>query len=302
MIADFLLSLFRDRHLSPGTIAGYRSALASVFAFHGRQEVGNSPSLSALIRGFGLSRPRTRQLAPHWNLAFVLNSLTKAPYEPLSSASLKFLTLKTVFLVTLASGRRRSEVHALSCLQSCLRWSRGFSAVTLVTDPAFLTKNQVPGFSPEPIRIPSLPSVPGCSDEDKLLCPCRALRVYLDKTRGGRGSRSRLFLSIKPGKRDISAQTVSRWICEVIRMAYDHAEEGILERFKVRAHEVRALATSWALLSGSSFQEVMSAAFWRGQTTFTDYYLRSLASVSDDLFALGPLVVAQSLAVPPSSI
>ena len=44
----------------------------------------------------------------------------------------------------------------------------------------------------------------------------------------------------------------------------------------------------------------MSAAFWRGQTTFTDFYLRSLASVSDDLFSLGPLVVAQSVAVPPA--
>ena len=67
----------------------------------------------------------------------------------------------------------------------------------------------------------------------------------------------------------------------------------------MRAHEVRALAASWALLNGSSFQEVMSAAFWRGQTTFTDFYLRSLASHSDGLYSLGPVVVAQSVAVPP---
>ena len=184
MIADFLLTLFRERNLAPGTIAGYRSALASVFAVHGRQGVGSDPSLSAMIRGFGLDRPRTRQLAPQWNLAFVLESLTRAPYEPLENSSLKFLTFKTVFLIALASGRRRSEVHALSCLPSCLRWSRGYSAVSLVTDPVFLAKNQVPGFSPEPIRIPSLASVVGSSD-DRLLCPCRALRFYLDKTRGG---------------------------------------------------------------------------------------------------------------------
>ena len=301
VIADFLLMLFRERNLAPGTIAGYRSALASVFSFLGRQEVSSSSSLSALIRGFNLDRPRVKQLAPHWNLAFVLDSLTRAPYEPLGEASLKFLTFKTVFLMALASGRRRSEVHAFSSLPSCLRWSRGYSAVSLVTDPAFLAKNQVPGFSPEPVRIPSLSSVVGSSDSDRLLCPCRALRFYLDKTKGGRGSRSRLFLPIKQGQHGISAQSISRWICEVIRYAYDHSEEGVRGQFKVRAHEIRALATSWALLTGSSFQEVMSAAFWRGQTTFTDHYLRSLASVSDDLFSLGPLVVAQSLAVPPPS-
>ena len=45
----------------------------------------------------------------------------------------------------------------------------------------------------------------------------------------------------------------------------------------------------------------MSAAFWRGQTTFTDFYLRTLASFSDDLYSLGPVVVAQSVAVPPTS-
>ena len=194
VIADFLLYLFRDRNLAPGTIAGYRSALASVLAFHGRPEVGTAPSLSAMIRGFGLDRPRVRQLAPQWNLAFVLDSLTKAPYEPMCNVSLKFLTLKTVFLIALASGRRRSEVHALSCLPSCLRWSRDFSAVSLVTDPAFLAKNQVPGFSPEPIRIPSLSSVVGSSGNDSLLCPCRALRFYLDKTRGWGGGRGSRFL------------------------------------------------------------------------------------------------------------
>ena len=38
-----------------------------------------------------------RSLVPPWNLELVLTSLTKAPYEPLASAPLKFLTLKTVF-------------------------------------------------------------------------------------------------------------------------------------------------------------------------------------------------------------
>ncbi|XP_069122369.1 uncharacterized protein [Argopecten irradians] len=301
LIADFLLYLFRERNLASGTIAGYRTAIASVLSFHDRQEVGSSTSLSALIRGFSLDRPRVRQLAPQWNLALVLESLKGAPYEPLGSVSLKFLTFKTVFLLALASGRRRSDIHALSVHSSCLRWARDSSAVTLLTDPAFLAKNQVPGFSPDPIRIPSLTVSVESEENDQLLCPCRALRFYLDKTRGGRGtrSRSRLFLPIKQGQQDISSQSISRWICQVIKIAYELSNDLSRAKCKVRAHEVRALAASLALLNGSSFQDIMSAAFWRGQSTFTDFYLRSLSSHSEGLFSLGPVVAAQSVTVPP---
>jgi hypothetical protein len=36
------------------------------------------------------------------------------PFEPMDRASLKNITLKTVFLVALATAQRRSELHALS--------------------------------------------------------------------------------------------------------------------------------------------------------------------------------------------
>ena len=47
-----------------------------------------------------------------WNLSLVLHQLTKAPFEPIKEASLKHLTFKTVFLLGLGSGKRRSEIHA----------------------------------------------------------------------------------------------------------------------------------------------------------------------------------------------
>jgi hypothetical protein len=40
---------------------------------------------------------------------------------------------------------------------SCLRFSRDKSSVTLLTDPAFLGKNQIPDKGAEPIYIPALP-------------------------------------------------------------------------------------------------------------------------------------------------
>jgi hypothetical protein len=50
-----------------------------------------------------------------------------------------------------ALGRRRSEVHAFSASNSCLRFSRDKSSVTLLMDPAFLGKNQIPDKGAEPI-------------------------------------------------------------------------------------------------------------------------------------------------------
>jgi hypothetical protein len=40
--------------------------------------------------------------------------------------------------------------------------------------------------------------------------------------------------------------------------------QAILDKFQVKAHDVRALASSWALLNNALLNEVLSAGFWRG--------------------------------------
>ena len=62
----------------------------------------------------------------------MLGSLTKAPYEPLDQSSLQFLTWKTVFLLTMASSKRRSEIHALSIEDNHLRFDAVDESVTLL--------------------------------------------------------------------------------------------------------------------------------------------------------------------------
>ena len=51
-------------------------------------------------------------LHPQWNLSIVLNELTKAPFESMKDTDCKHLTLKTAFLLALASGKRLSKIHA----------------------------------------------------------------------------------------------------------------------------------------------------------------------------------------------
>jgi hypothetical protein len=74
--------------------------------------------------------------------------------------------------------------------------------------------------------------------------------------------------------------------------------KNFLNRHSVKPHEVRALASSWALFNSASISEVLSAGFWRCQDSFTSFYLRSMSAQADSLFSLGPIVAAQHVSVP----
>ena len=56
-----------------------------------------------LLKSFLRQKPRAPQPFPAWDLSFVLFSLVKEPFEPVSEISLKLLTFKTVFLTLLAA-------------------------------------------------------------------------------------------------------------------------------------------------------------------------------------------------------
>ena len=141
-----------------------------------------------------LQHPKYKELCPKWNLALVLAYLTSPPFEPIMNASLWHLTLKTVFLLKLASGRRRNELHALSCNEKCHRFRADRGLVT-----------QKPQDSTPRIVIPALR--PLVRDHpDMKLCPVRALKAYLERTKElevHRG-RTRLFLNPKKPESDIS--------------------------------------------------------------------------------------------------
>ena len=109
-ISAFLYELFDTHGLSPQTIKGYRSCLASVLSHTGRAAEVQANTISDMIMSMELQRPRFTPVLPQWDLGIVLEAQSKPPYEPLREASLKHLTLKIVFLLAMASGGRRSEL------------------------------------------------------------------------------------------------------------------------------------------------------------------------------------------------
>ena len=105
-------------------------------------------------------------------------------------------------------------MHALSGLPSDVAFEPDGS-MSLRFLPDFLAKNQLPG-SPSPIiSIKSLTSILAPDDEDRSLCPVRALRAYRKRTESFRSKRRRLLLSWNENyKDDIRRSTISRWLRE----------------------------------------------------------------------------------------
>ena len=297
-LADFLVFLFEEKGFTPSTIKGYRSAVARTIHLSGGPDFGKNEFLSLLIKNFCLERPRERRLVPAWDVSVVLSALQLPPFEPLSMVSFKHLTYKCCFLLALATGRRRSELHALSITDSCLRFAADKSSVTLLTDPAFLAKNQLSEKGSGLIVIPALP----VSDtHNQNLCPVRALEQYLLQSAHLRSKgNKRLFVPIKKGIKDISAKSISTWICKAVMLAYKSSDV-LMSRHNVKAHEVRAIASSWSIFNSSSLSEILSAGFWRSNNTFFNHYLRSMPQHCDNLYALGPLVSAQHVIFPPTT-
>ena len=103
--------MFEERKLQPSTIDGYRSAIADKLG-NSTLNISKDENLTRLLDSFHRDRHKGRRGIPSWNLSLVLHQLTKTPFEPIKEASLKHLTFKTVFLLALGSGKRRSEIHA----------------------------------------------------------------------------------------------------------------------------------------------------------------------------------------------
>ena len=102
--------LYQDLNRPPSTIDGYRTAIVETLGPAGHH-IAQSSDLHRLLSSFHRDRPNSSRNLPKCNLS-VLNELTKAPFEPMKDTHLKHLTLKTAFLLTLASGKHRSEIHA----------------------------------------------------------------------------------------------------------------------------------------------------------------------------------------------
>ena len=110
-IADFFMYLYQDLNRRASTIDGYRTAIVDTLGPVGHH-IAQSSDLHRLLCSFYRDCPKSSRNLQKWNFSVIRNELTKVPFEPMKDTDLKHLTLKTAFLLALASGKGCSKIHA----------------------------------------------------------------------------------------------------------------------------------------------------------------------------------------------
>ena len=213
-VADFLYWLQYTRGLSVSSLSGYRSVLSAVFRFH-LPSLSSDPVIWDLLRSF---RPRSAERMlrpPAWDLSKVLTYLVSPAFEPLSQAPFRALTLKTLFLLALATAKRVGELQVLS---SIVTFVGGDACLSYI--PQFVAKSELLTRSiPRSFLVKSLADFAAGLDIDLLLCPVRALRLYLLRARSLSPCRHHLFISPRCHSHAMSKNAVSFFLREVISAA-----------------------------------------------------------------------------------
>ncbi len=111
------------------------------------------------------------------------------------------------------------------------------------------------------------------------LCPVRALRQYVDRTRSFRTS-EQLFVCYGGQQKGnaVSKQRMAHWIVDAITLAYE--AQGVPCPLRLRAHSTRGVASSWALARGASLADICRAAGWATPNTFARFYSLRVEPVS----------------------
>ncbi len=290
-VAEFLVYLSKEKGRVLNTLRGYLTAISRVIVLYTGEKLSSSKELGDLLTSLSKDEVPSYTKVPEWDLSVVLKALKKAPFEPLDSCNLSYLTYKTAFLITLASGGRRSEVHALSTIG--LTHGPKYEWVVIYPSVRFLRKNQTVSQGAagiNPIRLEALPA----DSEGKVdLCPVRALLLYLDRIAPQRKGRTSVFLPIpETVERPLHVHTMSSWLKKCIHIAY--ASSGHVEG-KATGHDIRKLAVSWAFQSQVSTENLLRVCRWKSHNAFTKFYLKECIGIRDGMLTVGPIFAAGHL-------
>ncbi len=267
-----------ERRLSPSTLKVYVAAIAAHHDAVDGRSLGKHDLIVRFLKGARRMNPSRPPLVPSWDLSIVLSGLQRGPFEPLDSVELKFLSLKTALLTALTSIKRVGDLQAFSVSEECLVFGPVYSHVVLRPRPGYVPKVPTTPFCDQVVNLQALPS----EEADPalaLLCPVRALRIYVTRTRSVRSS-EQLFVchgGQQKGKA-VSKQRLAHWIVEAVALAYQSQGEPC--PLGVRAHSTRSVASSHALAHGASLADICRAAGWATPNTFARFYNLRVEPVS----------------------
>ena len=121
----------------------------------------------------------------------------------------------------------------------------------------FMAKNQTLSFTPEPIFLPDLRKVTKSAPHVAAWCQVRCLK----------------FITTKRPRKTLSRTSLSCWIVAVVKRAYQ--KFGRTLPF-ARAHDTRAISSSWALYKDVPVEEIVAIVGWQTPRSFQTTYPRDV--------------------------
>ena len=269
MSANLTISFFRSLHeegLAPSTVTTAKSALAKIF-YYGFDIRLDDPRFTSIPRSCAKLRPAERPEILPWSLNKVLKLASEIDND---TCSYQELLRKALFLVSLASGARLSELEALSRDEGFIKFLPSGEA-SLSPHLKFLAKNEDPQHRWKPWKIIPLP-------QDPSLCPVTVLRSYLSRT--SPWTSGRLFRREKGGT--ITTKGIRQQILYLIKEADPQSVP--------KAHQVRALATSLNFFHFMDFHSLTQYTGWKSVGVFLRHYFRRIDTLRFHTVAAGKVV------------
>ena len=267
--AAFLRYLFHDKRLAPQSIASYKTALASPLSLGWGIDVSDD-LFKGTLKAFSLRRPAPPARSIDWSLDKVLELLEQPEWNV---SSIDICLSRCIFLLSLATGSRISELHALQRGREFMFFDDLDTSVTLFSQFNFLAKNEDPLHRRDPILIM------GLVDEDgspHTLCPVKALKDYLNVTH----SVTEGPLFVHPASdRPLSKKVCAIKLCQVIKAS----QPGVFPQ----SHDCRKMATSLAFFRSMHLEELCQRVGWSSSSVFIKHYLSRIKEVIRDCVVIG---------------
>ena len=254
---NFLCMLF-DSGLKYGAMNTARSALSCILKPIEGMKFGVHPVTIRVLKSFYNKRPPCARYGQMWNPQIVVDFLREC--IPNRSISLKKLTLKLNMLLLLATCSRLQRIHSIKRSKICFEID---GSVVIRLDE--LQKHSSKGKSIETLTL--LPF-----DTDKGICVVRTLKDYLERTKDISNAGDRLLCSFCPPHGGVGIQTIGRWTRIIMKDA------GIdVDLYK--AHSTRSASASAMACAGTPIADILKKGAWSHESTFRQFYLRTINQV-----------------------
>ena len=246
---DFLTSLYH-KGLSYSAVNTARSALSFVLLLRTDTLFGQLPFVRRFRKGLFELRPAFPKHKEIWDVKLVFNYFCKK--QPPSQLSLKELSLKVTFLLSLLSGQRYQTISYLRA-----------DHMTRLQDKyvfPLIYKLKQSGFNHhlKPLEFLKYPPA-------EKLCIVSHLDEYIKRTAIIRNNEKQLLFSFTKPYSPISKDSISQWI------KFSLLAAGI-DTTKFKAHSTRSASSSYLASQSINVVDIMNSVGWSNELVFQWYY------------------------------